>query len=148
MRSIFTQPVQRCETVHSQQVGHEGGCLARRAVRAVVAVGGYVTAVRTDRIAWVAQIDRLGAVHRAGGQRQAEFGRRVAEDSERGDPIGDVRRQRVEPNRRERDGGENIDDRRALRIASQNKFGVGTVVDDVLDIGTRIIGAVSGGQKS
>src|SRR5882757_3248882 len=66
-------------------------------------VRGDVLAVRlADRVAGVAQIDGPATPHRAGGQRQAELGGRVAEHGDGGDVLGCVGRQRVvEPDRRE-----------------------------------------------
>ena len=85
-----------------------------------------VVAVRANRVAGGAQIDGRESIQRAEGQRGAHLRRRIAEHGDRGDVVGDQSGHRlVEADGGEGNRGDDVDDRRALRVTAEDEPGVG-----------------------
>ena len=85
---IFTHLRTCLVTALLDAVRHEDGGLVRSAVRSIAAMSGHIVAVRADRVARVAQVDRTIGERGTGGERKPDLGGRVAEDGDRRDPVG------------------------------------------------------------
>ena len=131
-----------------QQSGDETGRGVGRAARVGLVRGHAVTVGLADRVTLVAQVDNPAAPHRAGRQRQAQLGGRIAEYRDGRDVAGRLGRQRVvEADAWDRNGADDVHHSGALRVASEHLPSAGAVFGHPLDVGAGVVGAVSCGQE-
>ena len=132
-----------------QQPRDESGGLVGHTGAYVGAVGGNVfTSKRAHRVVGSAQVDRARPPDRADRNRQFHLRSRVAEQRDRCDEVGGVRRQRVV----ESDGWEwhrrdDVDHCRTLGVAAQHQPGARAVGHHVLDVRTGVVGAARGREE-